>query len=129
MQLWQKLLWIALAGSLGTLARYGLDGFVQQLTNRFPPFAWGIVVVNLFGCLIFGIGAASLGERWPNTTEIRTIFLTGFVGAFTTFSTYMYETEEMLHDGQWLPALGYFSIQNIGGLMAMIAGLAIGRMI
>lgn len=123
----QKLALIALAGAIGTLARYGLDGFVQQLTNRFPPFGWGIIVVNLSGCLIFGVAASAFAMRAPTNTDLRTIFLTGFVGAFTTFSTYMFETAEMLRDAEWLPAIGYFSIQNVGGLIAMAVGLAIGR--
>jgi fluoride exporter len=125
----QKLALIALAGAIGTLARYGLDGFVQQLTNRFPPFGWGIVVVNLLGCLVFGLAASSFAVRLPTNTDVRTIFLTGFVGAFTTFSTYMFETEEMLYDAQWLPAIGYFTIQNVGGLIAMVTGLAVGRLL
>jgi len=123
----QKLAWIALAGILGTLARYGLGGLVQNLTDRIFP--WGTVTINLLGCFAFGIVWSALEGRWPTSGETRTIILVGFMGAFTTFSTYIFEFEEMLHDAEWLPALGYFAIHNVGGVVAMIAGLALGRFI
>jgi CrcB protein len=116
-----------LAGILGTLARYGLGGWIQSLTGKIFP--WGTVTINLLGCFAFGIVWSSLEERWPTSGETRTIILVGFMGAFTTFSTYMFEFEEMLRDAEWLPALGYFAIHNVGGVAAMIAGLALGRLI
>lgn len=122
-----KLLLIALAGSLGTLARYGLGGLVQErISGVFP---WGTVVVNLLGCLLFGIVWSSLEERWPTSGETRMIILVGFMGAFTTFSTFMFETAQLLGDREWLPALGYFTIHNVGGLAALVAGLAVGRLL
>lgn len=121
----QKLLLLALAGSAGTLARYGLGGFIQaRVTGVFP---WGTVVVNLLGCLLFGIVWSSLEERWPTSGETRTIILVGFMGAFTTFSTFMFETAQLLGDREWLPAVGYFTIHNVGGLVALVAGLTVGR--
>jgi fluoride exporter len=123
----QKLLLIALAGSIGTLARYGLGGFVQAYSGKIFP--WGTVAVNLLGCLLFGVVWASLEERWPTSGETRAIILIGFMGAFTTFSTFIFETEELLHDSQWWLALGYFTIHNVGGLVALIAGLAVGRLL
>jgi fluoride exporter len=124
---WQKLLWLAVLGALGTLARYGLGGFVQQWTDKLFP--WGTVAVNLFGCLLFGVIWSSLEERWPGSGQMRTIILIGFLGALTTFSSYVFELDAMLRNAQWLPALGYFTIHNLGGLAAMIAGLALGRLI
>jgi fluoride exporter len=125
--MWQKLLLIALAGSLGTLARYGLGGLVQNFSGAM--FGWGTVVVNLLGCLLFGIIWSSLEERWPTSGETRTIILIGFMGAFTTFSTFMFETEELLRKAEWLPAIGYFTLHNVGGLIALVAGLALGRLL
>lgn len=121
----QKLLLIALAGSIGTLARYGLSGFVQSLCGK--VFPWGTVAVNLLGCLLFGLIWSALEERWPTSGETRMIILVGFMGAFTTFSTFVFEAEELLRDAEWLPALGYFAIHNIGGLVALLVGLTLGR--
>jgi CrcB protein len=124
---WHKFVWLAVLGALGTLARYGLGGFVQEFVDKLFP--WGTVAVNLLGCLVFGMVWSSLEERWPGSGQMRTIVLIGFLGAFTTFSTYLFEVEEMLRSSQWLPAMGYFAIHNLGGLAAMIAGLALGKLI
>jgi fluoride exporter len=121
----QKLLLLAVAGSLGTLARYGLGGLVQEHCGK--VFPWGTVVVNLSGCLVFGILWAALEGRWPTSGETRTIVLVGFLGAFTTFSTFMFESTQLLHDSQWLPALGYMTIHNVGGLVAIVVGMNVGR--
>ena len=123
----QKLLLLALAGSVGTLARYGLSGFVQSLCGK--VFPWGTVVVNLLGCALFGLIWSALEERWPTSGETRMIILVGFMGAFTTFSTFVFESGELLRDAEWIPALGYFTIHNVGGLAALLAGLALGRLL
>ncbi|MEN6451725.1 MAG: CrcB family protein [Thermoguttaceae bacterium] len=123
----QKLLLIAVAGGLGTLARYGLGGVVQQ--NYGKLFPWGTVVVNLLGCLAFGVICSALEELWPASGLSRAILLIGFMGGFTTFSTYMFETHRLLADAQWLPAVGYFTFHNVGGFAAMVAGLALGRLL
>jgi fluoride exporter len=123
----QKLLLMALAGSIGTLARYELGGFIQVQSGK--TFPWGTVVINLLGCLLFGVVWSSLEGRWPTSGETRTIILVGFMGAFTTFSTFMFETEELLRDAQWLSALGYFTLHNVGGLAALLAGLKAGQLI
>jgi fluoride exporter len=123
---WQKLLLIALAGALGTLARYGLGGLVQEHTGE--VFPWGTVVVNLLGCLAFGVVCTSF-SRWPIGGEMRTIVLIGFMGGFTTFSTFIFETNGLLADAEWLPAIGYFTLHNLGGLAALVAGFALGRLL
>ena len=122
-----KLLWIALAGAIGTLARYWFGGFVQEHYGKLFP--WGTVAVNLSGCLLFGLVWSSLEGRGHVSGETRSIILIGFMGAFTTFSTFVFETEELLRDAQWLPALGYFAVHNVGGLAALVAGLAVGRLL
>lgn len=126
MALWQKLVLIALTGAVGTLARYGMGGLVQQFSGRFP---WGTVAVNLLGCLAFGMVWSSLEERWPTSGETRMIILVGFMGAFTTFSTFIFETRQLLSNAEWMPAVGYFTLHNVGGLAALIAGLALGRLL
>jgi fluoride exporter len=125
--MWQKLLFIALAGALGTLARYGLGGFVQEHSGKLFP--WGTVVVNLLGCLVFGVVVSALEERWTMSGQIRSVILIGFMGAFTTFSTFVFETKELLSTEQWLPAIGYFTIHNAGGLGALLLGLVLGRLL
>ncbi|MBN1911454.1 MAG: fluoride efflux transporter CrcB [Pirellulales bacterium] len=121
-----KLFWIGVAGAAGTLARYGLGGWVQAGTKGVFPL--GTLAVNLLGCLAFGV-VVSVMERWAGHAELRSILLIGFMGAFTTFSTFMFETGELTRDGQWLWAMGNLAAQNVLGLAAVIAGLALGRMV
>ncbi len=123
----QKLLLIAVAGSLGALARYGLAGLVQRWTDSMFP--WGTVSVNIIGCLLFGVLWVAMEERFSFSPDSRAIVLTGFLGAFTTFSTYMFETQQLLEDSQYLAALGNFGLQNAAGLAAVIVGLSLGRLI
>ncbi|MCE5303055.1 MAG: CrcB family protein [Planctomycetaceae bacterium] len=125
--MFQKLLLLAVAGSLGTLARYELGGFVQNQCGK--VFAWGTVTVNLLGCLAFGAVWSALEERWPDSGETRAIILIGFMGAFTTFSTFIFETNQLLRDSQWMSALGYFALHNVGGLAALAIGLVVGRLL
>jgi CrcB protein len=121
----KKLLLIALAGGLGTLARYGLTGLAHSWLGR--DFPWGTIAVNVLGCLAFGVLCASMEGRFAVSNETRIIVLVGFMGAFTTFSTYVFETGNFLQDGQWWEALGNVAIQNVVGLAALMLGLAIGR--
>lgn len=120
-----KLLLIALAGSLGTLARYGLGGLVHRLVPW--PFPWGTITVNLLGSFLFGLVWALAQERSMISAEARIIVLAGFMGAFTTFSTFMFETGELLRNSQWALAAGNLLLQNLLGLVAVFAGWALAR--
>src|SRR3990172_3958479 len=95
----QKLLLIAIAGAVGTLCRYGLGGIVQKAFGS--SFAWGTVTVNLVGCLLFGLVWALAENRLNISGQVRVFIFIGFFGAFTTFSTFAFETARMLDDSQW----------------------------
>ena len=107
-------------GALGTLARYILQGVIQtRVGGTFPS---GTLVVNLIGCfLIGGIGEyALLHLSFP--PEWRIGITVGFIGGFTTFSTYCWETVRMLQDGQWRNGTIYVFASLIGGLICASAG-------
>lgn len=112
---------------MGTLARYALQGFVQFRTDfSFPA---GTLVVNLVGCfLLGGIGQYSL-ERLVVPPDWRVAITVGFFGAFTTFSSFSWETVHMLEDGEWVRALLYVSFSLIGGLLLMLAGIRLAERI
>lgn len=122
-----KLTYIALAGAMGTLARYGLGGLVQ----RFLPaaFPWGTLTVNLVGSFAFGLVWGLAVERGLISGEARLIILVGFMGAFTTFSTFMFETGQFMRDSQWLLAAGNLLAQNLLGLVALFLGWALARVL
>ena len=122
----QKLLLLALAGALGTLARYGLAGFVHKLNGA--SFPWGTVTVNVTGCFVVGLLWALFEHRWSVPGQTRVLILIGFMGAFTTFSAFSLETGELFRDAQWLPAAGNILLQNGLGFAALFVGVGVGRM-
>lgn len=122
-----KLLWLAVGGGLGTVSRYGLSGLAQRLSNTLFP--WGTLAVNILGCLAFGILWSAFENRIQISPEYRLIILTGFMGAFTTFSTFMFETGQLMREGQYLWALGNIGLQNGIGIIAVFLGLLIGKFI
>jgi len=121
-----KLVWLALAGALGTLARYGLAGLVHRING--VSFPWGTMTVNLAGCFFAGLLWTLFETRWPVSGETRVIVLVGFMGAFTTFSAMILETGELLRSAQWVYAAANMAMQNGLGFVALFAGVALGRM-
>jgi len=125
--MWTKLFFLGLAGALGTLARYGLVGIIQR--TSLTTFPLGTTLVNLLGCLVFGLVWELTSERFQINTELRGCILIGFMGAFTTFSTFIFESGRLLADGELLIGLSYMLAQNGGGLLLFFAGVMLARMI
>jgi fluoride exporter len=120
-----KILLLALAGACGTLARYWLSVGVHFTLGR--SFPWGTAVVNLLGCLLFGLIWVLADERQFLRPEVRGLLLVGFMGAFTTFSSLIFETGELWRGSQWgLAALNLLG-QNALGFAAFALGTALGR--
>lgn len=120
-----KILWLALGGAAGTLARVGLSALVQHLGGvRFP---WGTLSVNLLGCLLFGLVWAVTEDRARFGPEVRMFVLAGFMGAFTTFSTYIFDTGELVRTAHLGAAVANVALQNVLGLLCLFAGFALGR--
>lgn len=123
----QKILWIALAGAFGNIARFGLSGFVQRATGA--GFPMGTLAVNVLGCFLFGAVWSLAESRAGISAEVRTVVLIGFMGAFTTFSSFAFETAQMVRDSQWLFAFGNILAQNLVGIACLFLGLSAGRML
>ena len=120
-----KLLGLALAGAVGTLCRDGLSGLVQKSASS--AFPWGTLSVNAIGCFLFGFIWTLCLERLIISGEMRVVILTGFLGAFTTFSAFVFETDQLIGTGQW-----FFAGMNIlaslaAGLIAYMLGGLLGR--
>ena len=121
-----QLLYISIAGVLGTLSRYGLSGLTQRLTGA--GFPYGTLLVNVLGSLAIGF-IMQLGlstDIIPRSLRIAATI--GFMGAFTTFSTFSFETVSYLQDGAWL--LGGINIVTnlVLCLGATFLGMALGRL-
>ncbi|GBD14484.1 Putative fluoride ion transporter CrcB [bacterium HR25] len=115
---------IALGGALGALARYYLARAVYQaLGSQFPH---GTLAVNALGCLLLGIIIGLVEERGILGPEARSFLAVGFLGAMTTFSTFVYESYGLLRDGSYTLALAYLAASLLGGLAAFVIGRALG---
>lgn len=119
--------WLFAAGGLGALARYLLAGTIQRWAGE--SFPLGTLVVNVAGCLLFGIIAALASERQAISEETRLLFLVGFMGSFTTFSTLAFETGTMLQESQWLSAAVNLVAHNLLGILALFVGMALAKWI
>jgi CrcB protein len=90
-------LWIAVAGSAGALSRYQLEGLVSR--NVRGAFPWGTLVVNVSGCFVLGLLFTVLTERFLPHPDLRAALTVGFLGAYTTFSTFAFETVRLAGKG------------------------------
>lgn len=116
---------LALAGALGAISRFALSGLVFRIYGGVFPA--GTFVVNVLGCFVFGLIWPFAEERLLISGEMRTILLVGFVGSFTTFSTLVFESQDLLRDSEWLLAALNLGGQVVLGIAALILGLYLGR--
>ncbi len=114
-------LYIAVGGAVGAMARYGLGGWVQDRAGF--QFPWGTLVVNLLGCLLIGFFMRYV-ESARLSPELRAMVTVGLLGAFTTFSTFSYETVALLEEGVWARAALYSFGSLLLGVIAVYTGLA-----
>lgn len=122
-----KLVWMFIAGGIGVLARYAVNGLVQRYIGGQLPI--GTFLENVAGCVVFGFLWALADERMLINAEWRTILLTGFVGGFTTFSTYAFETTGLMRDAQWGLAMLNVAAHNVVGFAGIFVGMALGRLV
>ena len=120
-EMWTKIILIAVAGMAGTLSRYWVSGLTYDIMGS--KFAYGTLMVNVLGCLIFGAVWAFAEEKMIASTLVRTVLLVGFLGAFTTFSTFAFETMNYIRDSQYLTAFANVALNCVLGFSAIIAGV------
>ncbi len=121
----RQIIFLAIAGALGALSRYALGGVVQRVTGA--SFPYGTLVINIIGCLVIGYIMQLALNTNIISANLRVIITIGFLGAFTTFSTFSYETVKLLEDGAFI-----FAILNIASnvgicLLATFFGILLGR--
>ena len=119
------LLLIGLGGFAGAIARYVVDGAVADRTGG--AFPWGTLAVNVSGSFALGLLFALTAERAILPAEIRGPILIGFIGAYTTFSTFMLESWRLVETGEVAAAMLNIAGSVVLGVIAVVAGLAIGR--
>ena len=123
----QKYLLIALGGGLGSMARYWVGATVGgRMGVRFP---YGTLVVNLSACLIIGFALTWLGEHMEMDPAWRFLIPVGFIGAYSTFSTYEWETLQTLRSGAFAMAALYAGGSLVLGLAATWLGAVLAEML
>ena len=111
------LLLIAIGGALGSVARYLFSSFVLRTTGSL--LGVGTFAVNVAGCIVFGLIVGVAQQRVALSPRASAFLLIGVLGGFTTFSTFAFESVQLLRDGQFLAA----AVNIVGQVVAGIAGL------
>lgn len=120
------ILLVGAGGFFGAITRYVVDGWVS--TTSGGGFPWGTLAVNVTGSFVLGLLFALSVERGVLSPALRAPVLIGFIGAYTTFSTLTLETWRLVEDGSYLAAFGNIGGSLVLGLVAVVAGLALGRL-
>lgn len=118
---------IAAGGALGALMRYWVSTGIYSLLGR--SFPWGTLAVNVLGSLAMGILYILFLERMSVSPEIRALILVGFLGAFTTFSTFSIETLNLIEQASYLKAATNMLVSVFACVAAAWIGIIIGRQI
>ena len=115
---------IAVGGALGASARYGVTQLITVSTDSFP---WATFWTNVSGSLALGIVLAVVLERFPPSRYARAFAATGFLGAYTTYSTFAVETDLLVKDGHGGVAAAYVVTSFVVGFGAVFAGMWLAR--
>lgn len=121
-----KLFFIALGGALGTLLRYAVSGIDYRFSNGVFPIS--TFVINVTGSLAIGF-LWGLFERIDVASPMRMFIFIGFLGGFTTFSTFSLESFNLMRDGEFKIALLNILATNVAGVAAVILGFAASRVL
>jgi CrcB protein len=116
---------IAVGGILGTLSRYAVSRVVHVAPDSFP---WPTFTVNVTGAFALGLLLTLVIERWPPSRYVRPFVAIGFLGAYTTFSTYMVETDLLIKNGAVDVAVFYVIGSLVAGFVAVYLGIVAGRL-
>jgi len=115
-----NLIWIIIGGGIGALVRYGTTLLCVRIFG--PSFPAGTLAVNLSGCFLIGL-VMGLAEAGPFVTPaFRLFFVTGFLGALTTFSTYAWESMYAIRNASMAAALLNILLNNLAGLSLVFLG-------
>jgi CrcB protein len=120
-----RLVLVSLGGALGTAARYLLSGWLLRVLG--PAFPYGTLAVNFIGSFLLGALMHAGLQPEPLSPTTRLVLGTGFLGGFTTYSAFSYETLRYLHEGAWATAGLYVSVTVLVCLAAGALGMLAGR--
>ncbi len=112
---------VGLGGAIGAIARYGVNhGATQVFGHGFP---WGTMIVNIVGSFLMGVMIAKFASMDHVSHEMKSLLTTGFLGAFTTFSTFSLDFVTLWERGEMIQALGYMTVSVIFSIGALVFAL------
>jgi CrcB protein len=112
---------LVIGGSIGTISRYLLGGFVYGILGT--SFPYGTLAINLSGCFIIGFLSTMAEEKFLLGSNVRVMLMIGFCGAFTTFSTLILETNNLVRDGEMVRAFMNLFISVLAGFILFRIGV------
>lgn len=118
---------IGIGGFLGAIARYVVSAWIGQRWGR--SFPLGTFAINVSGSFLIGLLMSLFTERFMVNPQWRLFLTVGFLGAYTTFSTFEYETGSLLRDGEWLVAASNIGLSVVAGFAALKIGEIISKAI
>lgn len=121
----QQVMLIMLGGALGAAGRFAVSNMVYHYTGR--GFPYGTLTVNVVGSLLMGFLVVWFAEKWQVDPLIKSAVLVGFLGAFTTFSTFSLETWQLINYGQYMRAVINMVVSVVICLLAVLAGMQLAK--
>ena len=118
------LLAVSVGGALGGCARYGIAQLVDITPGTFP---WGTFWINVSGSFALGVLVTLVLKRFPTNRYLRPLVASGFLGAYTTYSTFAVESDLLVRNGHWGVALAYAVASFAAGFLAVWGGVVLAR--
>lgn len=123
--MWPEIGWVSLGGFVGANARYLVGDWISARVAG--PYPWSTFAINVSGSLAIGVLLTLLVERLALAPAWRLLLVTGFLGAYTTFSSFMLDSVSLLLAGHFGIALLYLLGSNVAGLLAVAIGIGLAR--
>lgn len=120
-----KWLMLLLGGGIGTVSRHLVSGAAHQMFGA--KFPYGTFAVNILGCFLIGLIVSLAQEKFVLTDPMKLFLIVGFLGAFTTFSTFIFETSTLIKSGSTLLALANVLVSVLIGFFIFEAGVLLGK--
>lgn len=120
-------LWVGVGGAVGAITRYMFGLWIaERLGTSFP---WGTMVINITGSLLIGLILTVLTDKVVADPAWRLLLVVGFLGGYTTFSSYTFEVLALANAGEWIFALAYVLGSNVIGLLAVVLGAMVAHLV
>jgi fluoride exporter len=120
-------LWVGVGGAVGAITRYMFGLWIaERLGTSFP---WGTMVINITGSLLIGLILTVLTDKVVADPAWRLLLVVGFLGGYTTFSSYTFEVLALASAGEWIFALAYVLGSNVIGLLAVVLGAMVAHLV